>query len=82
MITITFDEGERNVWFLNWFRRRCVPADAFLSIRTGGWRAPNSAYVEIRHQGGKLTIFNQYRNFRDFLERLKALNPSVEIRGF
>ncbi len=81
-IAITFDEEERNVWFLNWFRRRCVPADAFLSIRTGGWRDPNGAYVEIRHQGGKLTIFNQYRDFRDFLERLKALNPSVEINGF
>ena len=80
-ITITIDEEERNVWFVNWFRRRCVPAAAFLSIRTGGWRDPNSAYVEIRHQGGKLTIFNQYPGFPGFPRAPQGLEPVRRTSG-
>ena len=82
-IEITIDEEARVVWFRCVVgSRRCVPADAFISIRRGDLWESNRLNAVIRHEAGKVVLSYPFRDFRDFLERLKALNPSVEIKGF
>ncbi len=36
----------------------------------------------IRHQGGKLAVNEEMTAFADFLSRLKALNPAVDLTSF
>ena len=33
-------------------------------------------------KGGKILVVNRFYGFRDFLANVRALNPSVEIKGF
>jgi hypothetical protein len=81
-VEITIDSGDRAVSFRGWFRTRTIPAAEILSVRTGGLEDPNGFQAVVRHKGGKLMLINRFSDFRDFLIRLRALNPSVEIGGF
>jgi hypothetical protein len=68
--------------FHGWRRTLELRPEDIRSIKTGAWYDPNHSQVTVRYAGGKLIFFSQFPNFRDFLARLKALNPTVEIRGF
>ncbi len=39
-------------------------------------------YYRIRYQGGKLSVDERMTDFRDFLIRLKTLNPAVDLSSF
>jgi hypothetical protein len=78
-IEIDLDEEARIVRFHCLVGSRRVPAGAFISIRRG---SRQDSHAVIRHEAGKVVLSYPFRDFRDFLERLKALNPSVEIKGF
>ncbi|MDR3621251.1 MAG: hypothetical protein P4L85_18005 [Paludisphaera borealis] len=73
---------DRTVTFRNWFRTRVVPVADVLSIRSGGWMDPNSNGAVVRHKQGAVSILNDFPNFRDFVSKLKALNPSIDVRMF
>jgi hypothetical protein len=80
-VEITIDERPI-VTLRGWFRTRSVPVGEIVSISTGGWRDPNCFLAEIRHRGGKLLLVNRFPDFRDFLAKVKALNPEVDVKGF
>jgi hypothetical protein len=80
-VEITIDE--RSIITLRGlFRTRSVAVGEIGSISTGGWRDPNRFLAEIRHKGGKLFLINHFPDFRDFLAKVKAQNPHVDIKGF
>ncbi len=80
-IEIIIDE-DRTVGFRSRLRTITMPAGDIISIRTGSWYDPNRFQAVVRHKGGKLTLINQFADFRDFLATLRELNPAVEIIGF
>lgn len=80
-IEIRIDE-EGVVRFRSRLRTVTIPAGDIRSITTGSWCDPNRFQAVVRHKGGKLTLINQFVDFRDFLANLRELNPSVEIKGF
>lgn len=48
------------------------------SIKPGG---NNIGFLVVSHSRGKLHLLNQFDGFHEFLTRLKAQNPTIELRG-
>lgn len=80
-IEISIDE-DRAIDFRSRLRTVTISAGDITSITTGAWYDPNRFQAVVRHKGGKLTLINQFADFRDFLATLRELNPSVDIKGF
>jgi len=78
---ITIDETGR-IAFRGWRRTAEFRPDEIHSIKRGVSFNPQYAYAVVRLSRGKIYFQPQLRTFRDFLARLKTLNPAVEIRGF
>ncbi|MHB1560058.1 MAG: hypothetical protein ACYC61_21615 [Isosphaeraceae bacterium] len=79
---IELDEVQRAIWLRGIWRSRVVPIAEIRSVMTGGWLDPQCSQVHIRLKNEKLCLPNDFDNFRDLLMHLKALNPSVEVKGF
>ena len=68
--------------FRGWWRTiELHPADIH-SVATGAWYGPRRCSVAVRYQGGAIAFLNLFHDFPDFLHRLKALNPAVDVKGF
>ena len=72
-------QGNGAVSFRGPIRTLSIPISEIQSIRPGGNNG--LGFLEIRFIGGKLELLNQFDEFHDFLSRLKAENPKVELRG-
>ena len=70
--------GNGAVSFRGPIRTLSIPISEIQSIRPDG---NGLGFLEIRFIGGKLQILNQFDEFHEFLSRLKAENPNVELRG-
>jgi hypothetical protein len=66
----------------SWVRIRTLRADEITSITTGGWADPNGFRAVILHEGGKVVLINLFRDFRNLLDTIKALNPGLKVSGF
>ncbi len=66
-----------NVEFIGVIRKRQTTLREIKSIK------PDTQYgfLIVKTGSGKIRIFNQFDEFHDFLVRLKAANPAVELRG-
>jgi len=38
-------------------------------------------FVRVRTTRPKITLFTQFHGFHDFLVKLNAMNPQIELRG-
>lgn len=54
-------------------------AHELVSIRKASWTTNDQAYLVVRHQNGKFWIAWPLYSFDDFLDRLRHLNPTVEV---
>jgi len=65
------------VQFIGVLRKRQTSLREIQSIK------PNSqfGFLVVKTTGGKFRLFNQFDEFHDFIMRLKASNPAVELRG-
>jgi hypothetical protein len=66
---------DREIEFRSWLRSVTVRASDLTTI--SGMRG-----TVIRHKGGKIHLLDTFPRFEEFLLTVKALNPSVEIKGF
>lgn len=74
--------GDGRIAFRGWWRTiELHPADVH-SVATGAWYGPRRCSVAVRYQGGAIAFLNLFHDFPDFLHRLKALNPAVDLKGF
>jgi hypothetical protein len=71
-------QSNGTVVFRGLIRSLSVPISEIQSIRP---RGNGLGFLEIRFAGGRLQLLNQFDEFHDFLSRLKAENPKVELRG-
>jgi len=74
---IMFHQDE-TVEFISVLRRRRVPVREIVSIKPEG---TTYGFLVVRTESSKIRLFAQFDGFHDFLTRLKALNPAVELRG-
>jgi hypothetical protein len=58
--------------------RRSVLARDVVSIKPEG---TTSGFMVVRTARSKFRLYAQFDGFHDFLTRLKAVNPTVELRG-
>ena len=66
------------VEFISVLQRRTVRAEEIRSIKPEGSKF---GFFTVRTDRGKIRILAQFDGFSDFLTRLKALHPGVELRG-
>jgi len=66
------------VEFTSVLRSRTVPVRDIKSIKPEGTTAGS---LVVRTESSKIRLFAQFDGFHDFLTRLKAVNPTVELRG-
>ncbi len=74
---ITLSE-DGTVEFVGLLRRLSVRADEIQSIRPQGAKF---GFFTVRTARGNIKILAQFDGFHDFLTRLEALHPGVELRG-
>jgi hypothetical protein len=74
---ITFAE-DGTVEFISLLRRRTVRAEEIQSIKPAG---SQFGFFMVRTGQGKIRLLAQFDGFHDFLTRLQARNPGVELRG-
>ncbi|MCL4500461.1 MAG: hypothetical protein M1438_01230 [Deltaproteobacteria bacterium] len=74
---ITF-AGDGTIEFIGVLRRRTVRAEEISSIKPEGSQV---GFFMVRTDRGKIRILAQFDGFHDFLTRLKAMHPAVELRG-
>lgn len=74
--------SDGRIEFQSRLRTIVLEASEITSITTGDWYDLNRFEAVVRHKGGKLTLINQFTDFRDFLATVQELNPTVEIKGF
>ncbi|MCL4504072.1 MAG: hypothetical protein M1438_19790 [Deltaproteobacteria bacterium] len=74
---ITF-AGDGTIEFISLLRRRTVRAEEIRSIKPEGSQL---GFFMVRTGRGKIRILAQFDGFHDFLTRLKAMHPTVELRG-
>ena len=74
-ITIS-ETGE--ITFVSSLRRRTVSGAEIASIKPNGTQF---GFLLVRTANRKIRLPNQFDGFHDFLFNLKAMNPSVELRG-
>ncbi len=70
--------SDGTVEFISLLRRRTVRAEEIRSIRPQGTQF---GFFVVQTDQGKITILAQFDGFHDFLSRLEALHPGVELRG-
>jgi len=63
--------------FRSIFRRRVVRIEEIRSIKPSS----HIGFFLVRTDGATIRLLGQFDNFHDFLTRLQALNPRVELRG-
>ena len=66
------------VEFISILRRRRVRLDEIKSIKPAGSQL---GILMVRTEGAKISILAQFDGFHDFLTRLRARHPGVELRG-
>ena len=64
--------------FVSVLKRRNVQARDIVSIKPDG---TSFGFLVVRSAGSKIRLLAQFDGFHDFLARVKALNPTVELRG-
>jgi hypothetical protein len=64
--------------FKSVLRRRVIKAIDVKSIKPAGFYY---GFVIVRATQTKVRLFPQFDGFHDFLVKLKAMNPQVELRG-
>jgi hypothetical protein len=64
--------------FISVLRRRSVLARDVVSIKPEGTAY---GFLVVRTARSKIRLLAQFDGFHDFLTRLKAINPTVELRG-
>jgi len=74
---ITF-AGDGTIEFIGLWRRRTVRAEEIRSIKPEG---SHLGFFTVRTDRSKIRILAQFDGFYDFLARLKAMHPNVELRG-
>ncbi len=66
-----------SVEFRSILRRRVVRIEEIRSIKPSS----HIGFFLVRTDGPTIRLLGQFDNFHDFLTRLQALNPRVELRG-
>lgn len=74
---ITFAE-DGTIEFISLLRRRTVRAEEIKSIKPVGSQL---GFFMVRTDHSKIRILAQFDGFYDFLARLKAMHPGVELKG-
>jgi hypothetical protein len=64
--------------FISVWRRRTVRAEEIRSIQPDSCQL---GFLLVRTASRKIRILAQFDGFHDFLTRLKAMHPGVELRG-
>jgi len=64
--------------FISLYRRRTVRPGEIRSIKPA---SANFGFFIVQTDHGKIKILAQFDGFHDFLGRLKAVSPGVELRG-
>lgn len=70
--------GDGTIEFLSLLRRRTIRTAEIRSIKPQG---SHFGFFTVRTDRSKIRILAQFDGFHDFLTRLKALHPAVELRG-
>ena len=70
--------ADGTVEFISRWRRQTMRAEAIKSIKPEG---SHLGILVVRTDRGKIRILAQFDGFHDFLTRLKARHPAVELRG-
>jgi hypothetical protein len=70
--------GDGTIAFISLWRRRTVRAAEIRSIKPAG---SHFGFLAVQTDGGKIRLLAQFDGFHDFLSRLEALHPGVELRG-
>jgi hypothetical protein len=66
------------VEFISLLRRRTVRAQEIRSIKPAG---AHVGFLVARTDRGRIRLLAQFDGFHDFLSRLKAMHPGLELRG-
>ena len=66
------------VEFTSVLRSRRIPVREIVSIKPEG---TTYGFLVVRTESSKIKLLAQFNGFHDFLTRLKAVNPLVELRG-
>ncbi len=66
------------VEFIGLLKRRTVRTEEIRSIKSQGFQF---GFFIVQTDRGKIRILAQFDGFHDFLTRLEALHPGVELRG-
>ena len=74
---ITF-AGDGSIEFISVLRRQTVRAEEIKSIKPEG---SQFGFFMVRTDRNKIRILAQFDGFHDFLARLQAMHPNVELRG-
>ncbi len=70
--------SDGNVEFISLLRRRTVRVQEIRSIKPAG---AHLGFLVVSTDRGKIRLLAQFDGFHDFLTRLEALHPGVELRG-
>ena len=70
--------GDGSIEFTSVLRRQTVRADEIKSIKPEGTQF---GFFMVRTDRSKIRILAQFDGFHDFLARLQAMHPNVELRG-
>ena len=73
---VTHPDGR--IEFISPIRRVEIGAGDIIAIRPDRGQV---GFLTVVHSSGKVQLFNQFDGFHEFLSRLKAAHPSVELRG-
>jgi hypothetical protein len=71
-------DPDGTIAFISILRIRNLSARDILSIKPEG---TTYGFLVVRTERSKIRIIAQFDGFHDFLARLKAMNPAVELRG-
>ena len=70
--------ADGTIEFISLVRRRTLRAEEIRSIKPAG---SQFGFLLVRTERSKIRIPAQFDGFHDFLTRLQALHPGVELRG-
>jgi hypothetical protein len=59
-----------------------VPIQDVIAIHAGSPISESCQWVQLRHKGGRQSFLSQFTDFHEMLVTIRALNPSVDIKGF
>lgn len=70
------ENGEIN--FVSLIRQKRVKPYEIVSIKP---EASQFGFLAVKYGGGKIRLLNQFDGFHEFITNLKAINPTIELRG-